>query len=739
MGCYSLGSKNNLISPYISGGTLRKFLKQEKSPSLSHEEGIYAMSGLASAVWALHEFMLDTTGQSYKGHHQDLRHDNILFDEQRFVLADFGLSSIKELEENTNTPFKGRKGYCQAPECAQLMQPFQEHDTTRATDIFALACVLADIMIYLVDGPKGVDEFKNAREFKMPPMCYYLYHKGNRSNDAVASMLQQTAHKDGSQYMHDLANLIGTMLEIDPHKRPTAAIVTAKLYIITINAFTARLSTLFDRFKSIIDSFVEQSRFLSWVLTQDYSHYCRSSGASTTSKNFDAVVSIFRQMLTELEKLSGELSSLDNRSFLEVRTLNTQLLNMLSPEHRSTSQSRLQSMLLAKLGSETEDSSLNGPAVSISGSEIARKVETKQLLAQVENDAKPPLQPPFQLVTETLAPVQKLGIFRILRLRHTRPQHLLIAETVHYQDPIRRQRLLPRIHALSKLLSSEPVSRGLRLLPFFGIRENSDDFCFEVLYELPNRQFGDRDEANLTSLHDLLAVRDVIKFPSWENRCGLAQEVAESLASFHDLDWYHKDFTSFCILSLPNHRSSYTSQISSYLLGFHHSRSATDEFTEGPLQDRNHQRYHHPQYISTEDSQFTRFQPQFDYYSLGIVLMEIGLWDTIEAIMDEHLHLNNHDFATTLVMQKLPLLSFHMGSWYASIVSECLSGISESSVKDNNPSADAKFPNVRFKEKVVIPLKEHCASYRVPGPRRKRERDPSFGGHHSPSSKRRMR
>jgi hypothetical protein len=58
-----------------------------------------------SSFWAIQMPVL-------KGHHQDLNLDNMFIDGSRLILADFSLSSTKELSSKGKTPFKGEKGYC---------------------------------------------------------------------------------------------------------------------------------------------------------------------------------------------------------------------------------------------------------------------------------------------------------------------------------------------------------------------------------------------------------------------------------------------------------------------------------------------------------------------------------------------------------------------------------------------------------------------------------------------------
>ena len=705
VGCYTYKFKHNLISPYIIGGTLKDFLKQPKPEGLCQEELFYAISGLASAVWALHEFVLDDTVPSLKGHHQDLRPDNILVDANRFILADFGLSSIKSIEEDSKTPFKGRKGYCQAPECANLGHPYQEHETTRKTDIFALACIIADLLVYLVHGANGVELFRDAREFHMPPMCYYLFHKGNAANDTVATWLRTLGSETRDRSFQDVVDVVINMLNIDPRDRPDAAAVTAQLYISTITAFSERLSCLFNRFPSSPDACVENARFVSWSMSQDTVLYTSSPGATTTGKIFDSAVDILRQLKCALESIDPAVLPLDCRSFIEVRALNTQLLNMLSSERRSSAMSRLESILLARMSPEKLGETYITINNALGDSQLNRRAKTKQLVTEVDDATSSFVKPPFHLINGSVRRVRSVGSYFIARLQEEENHDkVVLVETIHYQDQLRRQRLLPRVHALCNLLSSDQLGQELRIPGFYGLHEDTDAFCFEIIYDLPSDHQSAGPRSIPTSLQELLRESEQRHYPSREKRLRLALQLAESLASFHDLTWFHKDLTSSNVLFFPSRQTALQARADHpYLVGFQHSRHANEDFTEGPLQDRGHQRYHHPLYISVENQQFTKFRPQFDWYSFGILLIEIGLWQTIDQFMQEHSQKNNHDFFRTLIHDQLPMLAFSMGDEYVDIIRSCLTGRSETSNAPEMNHLDAA-TNLMWKQDVVIPL-----------------------------------
>lgn len=698
------------------------------------------IAGLASAIWALHDFVLEDTEPSHKGNHQDLRPDNILVDGDRLILADFGLSSIKSMDQNSTTPFKGRKGYCQAPECVELGRPYQEHETNRATDIFALACIIADLLIYLIKGASGVKKFRDAREFHIPPMCYYLYHKGGSSNDAVKHWLARAAEEDGSRSIRDVVQLVSEMLEISPNKRPGAAIVTARLYLSTIQAFDEHVSILFARFDTHPDAVIEKARFSSWVGSQDLELYSSSFGATTTEKNFESTIEILSQIKKSLESIDRNASDLDCRSFLEVRTLNTQLLNFLSPERRSRSRSQLKSILLASIEPETSGLVYTAMRTAYGDSRITRIAETKHLVAQVEDASISAASPTFHTISGPITYTRSLGRCTTAIVGHG--QHSqgtpVVVEAIQYQDHFRWQKLLPRIHALCGLLSNKHLGEQLRIPPFYALYDNADAFCFELLYGFPREQQMDRSGMDPISLHSLLEEQDICNFPPWESRLKLGIELAESLAAFHDVKWYHKDLTSFSVLFFPTGQTPPSERANCpYLIGFQHSRSAIDDFTEGPLQDRVHQRYHHPKYVCVENHQFMRFRPQFDHYSLGILLLEIGFWATIDTIMHDYKDYDNHAFSDAIVRQKFPALGFQMGSGYVDIVRKCLTGLTEHP-RDKDASAPDYSANLMFKQKVVTQLKmfDRQCSAQMPDRKRKREGEDEVGT--GPSSKRKV-
>lgn len=106
-----------------------------------------------------------------------------------------------------------------------------------------------------------------------------------------------------------------------------------------------------------------------------------------------------------------------------------------------------------------------------------------------------------------------------------------------------------------------------------------------------------------------------------------------------------------------------------YLIGFNYSRQNTPTaLTQGPSTDPRQIHYQHPSYTLRAS-----FRPRFDYYSIGLVLLEIGLWKCLTDLSNDNL-----DMLTPKEQQRLwldrvvPRLGEFMGETYRDAVDWCL-------------------------------------------------------------------
>ncbi|KAF3930027.1 hypothetical protein ABW19_dt0201347 [Dactylella cylindrospora] len=183
------------------------------------------------------------------------------------------------------------------------------------------------------------------------------------------------------------------------------------------------------------------------------------------------------------------------------------------------------------------------------------------------------------------------------------------------------------------------------------------------------------------SLHTLLADYEL---PSLTVRVEMALAVAQSIWYLHATNWVHKGLRSENIVF-----SDATALTAPSLCGFEYSRPAKiGELTEKPSNDPLHDLYRHPNAqfeLPSEDER--NFMKVYDIYSLGIILLEIGMWKRIDSILC--LPINNQVDRPTarrtrsalLEGEYITRLEAQVGRIYAGATKTCLSG--DFSVENN--------------------------------------------------------
>jgi len=147
----------------------------------------------------------------------------------------------------------------------------------------------------------------------------------------------------------------------------------------------------------------------------------------------------------------------------------------------------------------------------------------------------------------------------------------------------------------------------------------------------------------------------------------LAKDLASCLLAFHIAGWFHKNISSHSVLVFaPTAESVHEHVASAVLAGFNDSRPEASGVTLGPRQELEH--YYHPLYCSGK-----KFKQTFDYFSLGIVLLELGLWYPISGLRKDHADIGTQEeFRQKLLKSYVPQLGEKMGALYRDAVEFCL-------------------------------------------------------------------
>jgi hypothetical protein len=240
--------------------------------------------------------------------------------------------------------------------------------------------------------------------------------------------------------------------------------------------------------------------------------------------------------------------------------------------------------------------------------------------------------------------------------------------------------LQARIEALVRMLREKPRSDSFRVFDCLGYFIDNSEPRFGITFRLPSDYSLERDPAPM-SLFEVLTnyPKDI---PYLGDRFRLAYLLAESVHALHSTFWVHKSICSRNILlfrknpypAVPGIAQRPVSLEAPYFTGFALSRPdgpAVDSSLTAPLQEV--AIYRHMDVQGFGGRSISRYRPIYDIYSLGMVLLEIGTWQTIQRFYPRA-PAPDFDFAKFLLEKVVPGLGVSMGENYMNVVRKCLEG-----------------------------------------------------------------
>ena len=135
-----------------------------------------------------------------------------------------------------------------------------------------------------------------------------------------------------------------------------------------------------------------------------------------------------------------------------------------------------------------------------------------------------------------------------------------------------------------------------------------------------------------------------------------------------------------------------------YIIGFNYSRpDDPSAFTDGPELGGLIRAHQHPHYAERK----YHFRPEFDYFSLGLILLEIGIWSSLPSMIADRKLANLEEQRQHLLLRYTPLLGHHVGREYAAAVKVCLEDFG--SIDSDENVSETKVS--KFSEEVVERLR----------------------------------
>lgn len=245
----------------------------------------------------------------------------------------------------------------------------------------------------------------------------------------------------------------------------------------------------------------------------------------------------------------------------------------------------------------------------------------------------------------------------------------------------------------------------MRTLNYVGAFENiSDKAEYGFLYRI---SMSDSELDNGSSTATLLQlIENKKRQPLLGDKLRLASALAQFLRDFHNVGWLHKDFNFNNILFFNIQDSEQSSSLilatqvleRSYVVGLQESRLGGKTWhTVGSASSANFQDYQHSEYARTG-----RYRAIYDYYSLGLILLELGFWQSLHGWFRSQRYstMSLNEFRQELIKTRVPFLGVGLGAVYRNVVHFCLRGTMDSAEDlDINILED-------FAKNVIEPLKE---------------------------------
>lgn len=648
---------------------LHDFLLQPNRPPGFEDDipVLKALHGLSSAVAYLHNFRSrphisdNVPPISLNGCHHDIKPRNILVRGVNFILADFGLSKLKDQGESTKTLWKDSTFEYGAPECRDW-ESFAPGKIGRSFDIWSLACVISEVVAYIEAGSQGVHDFRLSRLIKHEYGLTRCFHNGTRLSSNVNDFLDGIERQTQSLITRNLLYITRKMFIEHAGNRPTAEEVEKNLAYVLIEALSYALHSAIgnsiENASSAVDTHLfrtrlalEDNRLSAWESVLGV-----KSGSNRPEAHQQQALSLFPQFVQILQTTIEQVTTenrfgyvQDNHDFvlITLHNANRALCDLLSDDLKaavdasfsvlSTLTTDVQS--LQRIESTTMD---ENPLYQDIGMIAAMKYMSILLsqtssdnsrypsidAAMIREDAKrddPDIRPQTYHYSYGYLPGEEKKVIVEWKSYGTRWNK----DVNHERFQEIGAQIFQQIQGLVAILKYEPKPPDFRVLNCLGACHDTRRHEFGIVYEFPS------DTDLPVRLHKLLqhkASQEICPDPS--QKLALAKALAASIQSFHISGWIHKNINSFNILFFPPTPNGWAKIDLSYpyIIGFHHSRKdGLNEYTEG-LDDSSSQQaeYQHPRYRKSSSS----YHKFYDYYSLGLVLLEIGTWSSLSNIYD---------------------------------------------------------------------------------------------------------
>lgn len=699
--------RQHLLFPRYEMDLAKIFTLTDRPGYFKNISRIYlGLQGVTSALEMVHNCSLQRydgdKGPKRIGYHHDIRPENILVDSETFLLADFGFACLKDENEASQTRWKAGLGDYVGPECLDGNDLKQQH-VGRALDIWSLGCLFYEVAAYIDECSEGVERFRQLRRGNAfrPNMKDGYFFTGQSIRLSVASWASDITKSTKSPELQNLLRLAGDMLAVDPGSRPKTKDVRKTLSFICVRALLNDVLSTLNVTPQLTDQKLESRRPpVSPLLLCRLKAWAESLGLLGTnpppdyleiiSDNYDRFCKILIHMLEGAQR--GKTPAAAEGLDVEGTAVDEEFcgsLDILCHSIPWQLQERVRSSWIQDSIAIQVSKSSKAPWQHADIEIFTRMREGSVHLAEDSDkqaDAQEILEPMF-IPFESL---NKRTILRDWLVAYNRGEDRVLVESIPQGEKWRsmttadQQQRMRRKASILRYCSRHEEFLSLECLGYTGIPEPGSTRygSYGFVFAFPAHTYG--GDFTPITLHEIIRNRNLVEVPLGE-RFKLAYKIANSIKELHMAGWVHKSICSRSLLFFvnPNLKASISlPNIMSrpYLVDFCSSRPIVDTSyteTQSSEKDRVIANYSlHPDYATR--ARF--FRASDDYYALGLLLLELGSWSTLNVFVDQFtqksgsMTSNPEAFRQMLVYKYVPRLSHLMGESYSKAVMACLEG-----------------------------------------------------------------
>ncbi|MCJ1436519.1 hypothetical protein MMC27_005898 [Xylographa pallens] len=710
---FSKGPVYSFLFP-VADGDLKSLLNTPyRLPGFQTETEILgSLWGLSSALEAVHDYFFPQLDIRQIGCHYDIKPSNILYINGRLLLSDFGLSRLRRHEDGSQTTFKAGEGSYIAPECESVAEGFTPGKIGRASDVWSFGCVLADILVYFsvepANGPAAVQNFYESRRSKVGSFVFYPFYQTDRCHPTVRMFLDHCkADTTLSQALRSLAKVVEDTLQFKPAQRPSAADITRLLFHLTQQIRVATITSAFGRgFESAdLELELQMERLKIWSdvvgLDTDLRGVTKSTwswfAANHSITEYESLQLLLTQIGTEVGTIAAELQKAGPclpafRLSYRLQKLLDELWDSQLPAVRRYLYSQLEEIMLSKasyaqsraaidLVRGSLSDSRDGDSCLSSTERLYRRfvhLTTMRSIASAMTHQGRETQD-LRLDTDCIkGPRYDLGPHTVATFEPT--GKLVLVEYIIYGEwSSRADELVERVNAIASLRSMDVSKSIFPILQCHGHYHDHMQSEVGIVYELPTEA---QNTVPISFNTALQKTKTRVLQPSLTQRYKLASTLVAHVLNFHRGGWLHKSISALNIICFPEAFPSIAASLAApYFIGFNRSRlNNSRSYSSLSWAEKE---YQHPAYLRNSQAHtdgttnsVLRFRQEFDYYSVGMVLMEIAFWKPLSFIIEKFTG-PPEEILTKLLEKVVPLVTTYMGDVYEAAVRYCLTAYKE--------------------------------------------------------------